>query len=209
MLQNAKRLHLIIGGVVGLNLLVAAGAAAGVVPRPASDDRALSVQAANATLDTVAPADSVPEETTTTAPPETTVPPTTTPPTTAAPRARVTTTVAPVQQAAAVDTTPPPTEAPAATVPARVNPTSTEVMAAVAQIKQRFPLYSPTEAQAREFGNAVCSAFDQGQSYSQVQAAVLAQVAKIPLIKVPTSDVDFAIRTAVQLFCPAHASRLP
>lgn len=204
MLQNAKRVHLIIGGVVGLNLLVGAAAAAGVVPRPSSSESAaVSIPVVQATPDTALEAATVPEETTTTAPPETTVPPTA-PPTTARPR--TTTTAAPVQEQAAA-ATPAPTAAPAPATPSRLNPSSAQVMSAVAQITKRFPLYQPTEAQARQFGNAVCDALDQGQSYSAVTSAVRSEVAKLPFIQVSPADLDFAVRTAIQLFCPQYLSQ--
>jgi hypothetical protein len=76
------------------------------------------------------------------------------------------------------------------------------------QIRQRIPLLPSNEAYARQFGDAVCSAFDQGNSAAQVRALVLQAVSQIPLIKVAPADADFAIKTAVQLFCPGYLSKL-
>jgi len=81
------------------------------------------------------------------------------------------------------------------------------VQAAIAQIHQRIPLYSPTEAQARQFGDQVCSAFDQGQSSAQVQATALQAASKVPFVTVSAGDVAFAVHTAVGLFCPGYASK--
>ncbi|MGI9080516.1 MAG: DUF732 domain-containing protein [Acidimicrobiales bacterium] len=94
------------------------------------------------------------------------------------------------------------------TTAARVNPSSAQVQAAIAQIHQRIPLYSPTEAQARQFGDQVCSAFDQGQSSAQVQATAQQMASQIPFVTVSSGDIAFAVRTAVQLFCPGYSSKV-
>jgi methenyltetrahydromethanopterin cyclohydrolase len=60
-----------------------------------------------------------------------------------------------------------------------------------------------------DFGNQVCSAFDSGESYSQVKAAGLAQVAGNPFVTVTSADADWMIRTAVSMYCPGYASKLP
>ena len=106
----------------------------------------------------------------------------------------------------------PPAPAPVPVPPraaSRVDPTSAQVQAAIAQLHQRIPTFQPTEAQAREFASRVCTAFDQGQTYDQIRAATTQAVAAVQWIKVSPADVDFAIRTAVQLACPGYLSRLP
>jgi hypothetical protein len=104
---------------------------------------------------------------------------------------------------------PPPTVPVPPTAARRVDPTSAQVQAAIAQLHQRIPTFQPTEAQAREFASRVCTAFDQGQTYDQIRAATTQAVAAVQWIKVSPADVDFAIRTAVQLACPGYLSRLP
>ncbi|MGH9225980.1 MAG: DUF732 domain-containing protein, partial [Acidimicrobiales bacterium] len=118
------------------------------------------------------------------------------------------------QPAPTAATTPPATAAPVTTappvtLPARPNPSTPEVLAAIAQFKTRVPLFSPTEAQARQFGDMVCDAFDGGQTYAQVKATALAQVAAVPFITVSSADADFILRIAVKVFCPAYSSKLP
>jgi hypothetical protein len=92
---------------------------------------------------------------------------------------------------------------------ARLSPSSAEVQAAIAQLHQRIPYFTPTEAQARQFADQVCTSFDQGQGYAQVKATAMQAVTKVPFVKVSDADADFAIRTAVQLVCPGYLSRLP
>jgi len=64
-----------------------------------------------------------------------------------------------------------------------------------------------SEAQARQFANQVCSAFDSGQSFSSVKAAALQEARKVPFVIVSAAQVDLAVRTAVQLFCPDYSSQ--
>lgn len=213
MQPTSKRVHIIAGAAIGLNLLIGAAAAAGVVPRPVETQEVSSVQAAPAVLDATEPAAGAPAPVVdATVPVETTVP-VTAPPTTAAPKpvaARAPPAAAVAEAPAPAPTTPPATQAPApkSTTAARLNPTSAQVMAAVQQIRTRIPLLPQNEAYARQFGDAVCTAFDQGFSAAQVQAQVLQAVSQVPLIKVLPADADFAIKTAVQLFCPGYASKL-
>lgn len=214
MFQISRRTQVILGGIVGLNLLVGAAAAAGMVPHLTETQTVAAISDVVPELEpppaaVAVPAD-VPEETTTTAPPETTVP-TTTLPTTAA---RVTTTRAttpPTTVPEPVVVTTPPTTAPPAptsTVPPRRNPTSPEVNGAIASLRPYLPL-TPTEAQARQLGTMVCDAFDAGQTYDQVKATALQQVSQVPFVTVTPAAADAILRSAVQLFCPGHASKLP
>jgi hypothetical protein len=212
MQPRSKRVHVIVGAAIGLNLLVGAAAMAGVVPRPVETQEVASVQAAPAVLGVTEPAASAPLPDATVAV-ETTTPAPTTPPTTEAPKPVATS--APPAPAVTEALAPAPTTAPATQAPApkstiapRLNPTSAQVMAAVGQIRQRIPLLPQNEAYARQFGDAVCTAFDQGFSAAQVQAQVLQAVSQVPLIKVLPADADFAVKTAVQLFCPGYLSKL-
>ncbi len=216
MFQNARRVHLLVGGAIGLNLILGAGIAMGVMPRPVSAQNAASVRpAAEAVVtDDAAPAApattaAVPAETST-VPPETTAPTTVAPATTAAPRATTPTTAAPVVTApptTAPPTTPPPTAAQPATAP-RTSPTDAQVVAAMQSLKSQIPLLPVNAAYGRQFGDAVCSAFDQGNNFAQVKQMVMQAVSQIPLIKITLANADFAVRTAVSLFCPGYSSKL-
>ena len=207
MFSSAKRTWSVIGGAAGVTLVlgVGVGAASGML-----GDKPETPSAAAAVLP-AAPVEAapvvVPEETTTA--PTTTVAPA--PATTVAKRAKA----APATTAAAVEEAPAPAPAPAPdpqpqiiSLPARANPSTAQVMQAVSVIQQGIPFFTLTEAQARDFGNQVCTAFDQGQSFAQVKAGVQSVLSGVPLVSVSASQVDYAVRNAVQLFCPGHASKL-
>ena len=209
MFEISRRTKFVIGGIVGLNLAVGAAAAAVVIPGQSETQSVAAVSEALPSNVTTDVADTVPEVTTTTAPPQTTVPPTT-PPTTAARRAATTQATTVTTAAPVVETTTPTTKAaaPTSTVPSRRNPTSAEVNGAIASLRSYLPL-TPSEAQARQLGTMVCDAFDAGQSYAQVKATALQQVSQIPFVTVTPAAADAILKTAVQLFCPGHASKLP
>lgn len=211
MFQNARRVHLLVGGAIGLNLILGAGVAMGVMPRPVHTENAAAVSPLTETVDTTAapaPAAAVPAEVTT-VPPETTVPTTVAPPPTAAPKATTPTTAAPVVTAPPV-TAPPTTPATVAqpTTAPRINPTDAQVVAAMQSLKSQIPLLPVNAAYGRQFGDAVCSAFDQGNNFTQVKQMVMQAVSQIPLIKITLANADFAVRTAVSLFCPAYSTKL-
>ncbi|HWC12861.1 MAG TPA: DUF732 domain-containing protein, partial [Acidimicrobiales bacterium] len=67
---------------------------------------------------------------------------------------------------------------------------------------------TPSESQARQFGDSVCDAFDQGQTFAQVKAAAMQAAGQVPLVRVSPAAVDAAVRSAVNLFCPGHAAKL-
>jgi hypothetical protein len=90
---------------------------------------------------------------------------------------------------------------------ARTTPSSTQVQAAIAGFHQRIPIFTPTAAQVADFGNQVCSAFDQGQTYPQVKATGLQMVSKYP-VNISSADADWMIHTAVSLYCPGYAGKL-
>src|SRR3712207_7073060 len=50
----------------------------------------------------------------------------------------------------------------------------TTLFRSVQVIQGRIPMFRLTEAQARDFGNQVCSAFDAGSNYVQVKQALQA-----------------------------------
>ncbi|MGI8776424.1 MAG: DUF732 domain-containing protein [Acidimicrobiales bacterium] len=214
MFENVGRSVALLGGAVGLTLCLASGVAVGVVPQASGPSNATGRPAA-----AVAGQDVTATTTPGTAAPTTVAPaaPGTVAPTTAAPttkpRAQAATPTASSSSAAEQSST---SATPAAqsaapagpTKAARVSPSSSQVQAAIAQIHQRIPLYSPTEAQARQFGDQVCSAFDQGQSSAQVQATALQAASKVPFVTVSAGDVAFAVRTAVSLFCPGYSSKV-
>lgn len=220
MFENTKTVRRVLAGVVGVNLSLALAVSAGAVPKPgdhgsvhtaaasAAEPVAAPVapQADNAAQDavqatvptTAAPAPTTP---TTVAPPKVTSPPTTKAP---APKATVTT-AAPAPAAAAPAVTVP---AVPVTVPRRV-PSAAEVQAAIAALPQyvRTP-FTPTAAQVAQIGDQVCSAFDQGQTFTQVKATGLSMVTQIPLTTILPGGADWVVKTVVNLYCPGYASKL-
>ena len=91
----------------------------------------------------------------------------------------------------------------------RVEPSRAALQAAVRELDARTNYFRPTENQVREFSGQVCTAFDQGYSYSQVKSAVLDSAKRAPYLGVSSADADHAVRSAVQLFCPGYAPLLP
>jgi hypothetical protein len=211
--ESTKRNVAMISGGAALTFCLATGAVAGVVPTAGSSDD--SSHSATIGIDVVAtpaapeaqapPSTEAPTtEAPTTAPPATT-PPVTAPPTTAARRASRTAeaptaaTSAPAPAAAA------PAAPAAPAIPPRTNPSSAQVRSAISSLG--LPL-TPSESQARQFGDSVCDAFDQGQTFAQVKASALQAASQIPFVTVSPSAIDGGVRTAVNLFCPGHASKL-
>ena len=205
MFESTKRNVSLIGAGAALTFCLAGGAAAGVVPMAGSSSD--SSRSAAVSVDVVGPA-AAPETQAppSTAPPPTTVP-TTAPPATAPPptatRRAPRTTAAPAQAAPTPAPAPAGTAAPA--LPPRMNPTSAQVRAAISSLG--LPV-TPSDAQARQFGDSVCDAFDAGQTFAQVKAGALQAASQIPFVRVSSAAVDSAVRSAVNLFCPGHASKL-
>ncbi|MDQ6615475.1 MAG: hypothetical protein M3083_12200 [Actinomycetota bacterium] len=72
-----------------------------------------------------------------------------------------------------------------------------------------LPLFTPTPAQIATAGDQVCTALDQGKTFSQVKSAALNLVGAGSLSwLIPSSVPDTAIRTLVALYCPANTSKL-
>ena len=206
MFEITRRSRNLLGAAIGINLLLGVGVASGVVPQPLST---ASVSSEAVLSPAVEPAPVVPEQAVAQLPVEettTTTTPTTTPPTTEASRPAPTVAAEPEPEPELE--APAPTPAPVSTAVPRRNPTSFEIFQALQQIQARVPMFQLTEAQARQFGDQVCTAFDQGASFAQVKAGVKAAVSQVPLVSVSDADVDYAVRTAVKLFCPGHESKL-
>ena len=215
MFSRSKRNVALLAGAAGFSLLLGVAVASGVVPHashdsiPAGARPLVGVQAPTAAQPALGAVEAALPET-----PTETVPPTTAPPeaasTTAVP-APVAAEAAVEPEAESVDPPAPDAEtaapAPSAAVP-RLSPTSFEVFQALQALAVRVPLFRPTEAQARQFGDAVCTAFDEGKSYAEVKSGVLSAVGQVPGVTVSPADADYAIRTAVGLFCPGHKSKL-
>jgi hypothetical protein len=111
-----------------------------------------------------------------------------------------------------VTTTPaggaPPTTA-ASTLAPRRQPTAAEVNQVIATVHNLLPFFTLTAAEVAAAGNQVCSAFDQGKTSAQVQAAVLNMVGAGGLGSlVPPSIPADAVSSLVNLYCPAYASKL-
>ncbi len=219
MFDDTRRSRKVLGGIAGVNLVLALAVSAGALPHPGGDDAAKTTTVASASIadeassSTEPPLDVVPaaEDVTTT-----TVAPTTVP-ATVAPKATVTTppTTPPsttTKLAAATQPTAPRVTAPVAAVPvsvARRTPTSAEVQQAIATLPQYVrSLLTPSPAQVAQLGDRVCSMFDQGQTFAQVKATGLQMVTQVPLTTVLPGGADWVVRTAVTLYCPGHAAKL-
>jgi hypothetical protein len=205
--ESTKRNVAMISAGAAVTFCLATGAAAGVVPMAGgTNDSSHSAVA----IDVVAPAAPEPQAPPAAEAPVVTAPPATAPPVTAPPpppaRRAPRPAAAPAEaDAAPVPAAPAPAAPAAPAIPARTNPSSAQVRGAISSLG--LPL-TPSESQARQFGDSVCDAFDQGQTFAQVKAGALQAASQIPLITVSPTAVDAAVRSAVSLFCPGHASRL-
>ena len=220
MLANTSLTRRVLGGVVGVNLALALAVSAGAVPRPgdnvqtaaASQVEELAAPAPRQAGDVAtpaAPAVEAPAPTPTTAAPATTVakPKVTAPPTTKAPRVAAAPKAA--APAPAVTAPPAPPVVATATLVARRVPTAAEVQGVITELKRRVPLLgfvTIAPAQIDQIGNQVCTAFDDGQTFTQVKVTGLSM---IPAgVSVPVGTDDWAVRKAVALYCPGHANKL-
>lgn len=89
-------------------------------------------------------------------------------------------------------------------------PTAAEVAEAISAVHSLVPFFTPTAAQIASSGIAVCTAFDQGQSFSTVEADALSMIgASSYSWAIPKSAQATAIQTLVALYCPANAAKLP
>jgi hypothetical protein len=91
----------------------------------------------------------------------------------------------------------------------RTSPSSDQLADVIAQVKERIPMtFQPNEGHVRAFGDAVCTAFDQGKTASQVRGLVLQAASQLPAITVSQATATFAVDTAVGLFCPGNSAKL-
>ena len=212
---TTNRIVAALGVATAAILVLAVGAAVGTVPRAGDGERARATIEAAATSEAAtspapiaqAPA---PEATTTTtaAPPTTAAPaPAAAPSTTvarAAPKTAAPTTAASPTRSPAAPAAPVTTAAPKLAPGQRLNPTSAQVQAAITQLHQRIPMFSPTEPQLRTFADAVCAQLDQGQTLAQVQQTVQQAITYIQGASLSAPDAEFAVRIVVGLRCPGY-----
>ena len=213
MLENSSRNRKLLAGVVGVNLALALAVSAAAVPGPG--DNAPVRTAAVSQFQEVAPASQVLRSA---APGAASTVPTTAvslrttvaPATTAAP-----TTKAPAAKLAPAAATAPLVNAPARPVtvrsaPPRRTPSPGEVQTAIGELKRQVGglllLISPTPAQLAQAGDQVCTAFDNGQNFTQVKSTGLSLIPAA--ITVSSATVDWAVRRGVALYCPGHADKL-
>lgn len=102
-----------------------------------------------------------------------------------------------------VTATPTPTKA------ARTTPSAAQVSAALAGLRQYVHSpFTPSSSEVAQFGNYVCTAFDDGKTYAQVITAVDQKVNQIPFTTVEPGGDDYVVHTAVSLYCPGYSSKL-
>jgi hypothetical protein len=92
---------------------------------------------------------------------------------------------------------------------ARTTPSASAVSKAISGLRNfvHTPL-TPSSGQVAQFGDAVCTAFDDGKTFSQVKAEILAQVKKLPFTTVTAGAADYVVTTAVSLYCPGYQSKV-
>lgn len=132
-------------------------------------------------------------------------------PASTAARASVAASSAPSTSSAAATSTPSTTaKAPATSTAApRRQPTAAELSQAISAVHSLLPFFTPTVAQLAAAGDQVCTALDQGISFSQVKSQALNLVGAGSLAwMIPSSVPDTAVRTLVALYCPVNAVKL-
>lgn len=91
----------------------------------------------------------------------------------------------------------------------RTTPSAAAVQAAIQGLKQYVHSFlTPTASQVAEFGDLVCSAYDDGNTTKQIEAKILQKVSSLPLTTILPGAADYVVRTAVKLYCPGYQSRL-
>jgi hypothetical protein len=68
---------------------------------------------------------------------------------------------------------------------------------------------TPTVEQVNELADKACTAFDQGQTFEQVKATGLGMAADNPWVTISAAGSEYVVQTAVTLYCPGHADKLP
>lgn len=96
------------------------------------------------------------------------------------------------------------------TVPAAIlQPPTAAVEQAIAGLAQyvRSPI-NPSVSEVNTLGDEVCTAFSQGATTSQIEAALVAKLGNIPFTTVLPGASTYVVDTAVSLYCPSYSSRL-
>jgi hypothetical protein len=89
-------------------------------------------------------------------------------------------------------------------------PTTAEVNEAISAVHSLVPFFTPTATQIATSGIQVCTAFNEGQSFSTVESDALSMIgASSYSWAIPQSAQITAIETLVALYCPANAAKLP
>jgi hypothetical protein len=206
---DTKLVHQVLAAVAGCTLVLAVVAGVSVGASASAQSGGEVPPAASAPLAPSAPSQDVtaPVSPITAAAPPAVAPPVTAPKVTAPPTTR-----APRPAAAPVTTTPAPAVPAPVTVvtAARRTPPEVEVQAAISGLVQRvggiLRMMRPTPTQIAQAGDQVCTSFDSGQTFAQVKATGLSMIP--PSITVSPATADWAVRTAVSMFCPDHTSKL-
>jgi hypothetical protein len=155
-----------------------------------------SPQTSRATSAAVTPA-----TTTSTTAPRTPLPAATVP-------ASIGTSVATAPPATAKTTTSPPTTQPAAP-PAILQPSTAAVDQAISGLAAyvKSPI-KPSVAEVNTLGGEVCTAFSQGSTVSQIEAALVQRLGSIPFTTVLPGASAYVVDTTVSLYCPSYSSQL-
>jgi hypothetical protein len=92
-------------------------------------------------------------------------------------------------------------------LPARRQPTATEIGQAIKAVHQLVPFFTPTAKQVARVGDQVCSALDQGMTFSQVKSKITAMLGHLSWL-LPSGVAAQGVRTVVNLYCPGYASKV-
>lgn len=91
----------------------------------------------------------------------------------------------------------------------RTQPSAAAVQQAIAGLGAYVQsVISPTPSQVAQVGNLVCTAFDQGHTYSQVAQQVQSELTSLPLTTVRPGASAYVVATTVDLYCPAYAPKV-
>jgi hypothetical protein len=89
----------------------------------------------------------------------------------------------------------------------RRQPTAAEINQAIQAVHKLVPVFTPTSAQVARVGNQVCTAFDQGMTFSQVKSKVSALLGSWSWL-LPSSTAADGVRAVVTLYCPGYLSKV-
>jgi hypothetical protein len=90
----------------------------------------------------------------------------------------------------------------------RRQPTAAQVAQVIAAVHSLVPFFTPSVAEVADAGAKVCTAFDQGRSFTAVKSTALDLVgAGSYSWLVPPSVAASAVRSLVNLYCPAYAAK--